>query len=66
MTMNFPQFPPSLASPVQPSMPVEDHNRPSGGIYRRFVKRVLDVTAVLAAAPVVVPLVAGLAHRRGA
>ncbi len=60
MTMNFPEFPPSLASPVKPSMPVEDHNRPSGA-YRKFVKRVLDVTAVLAAAPVVVPLVAGLA-----
>lgn len=64
MTMNFPQFPPSLASPVQPSVSVESlddrRDRPSGP-YRMVLKRVFDVTAVLAAAPVVVPIMAVLA-----
>ena len=32
-----------------------------GGFYRRFVKRTFDVVAVLAAAPIVVPVIAGLA-----
>ncbi len=31
------------------------------GIYRRFFKRVFDVAAVLAAAPVILPVIAGLA-----
>jgi lipopolysaccharide/colanic/teichoic acid biosynthesis glycosyltransferase len=31
------------------------------GVYRRFFKRALDLTAVVLAAPIVVPLVAGLA-----
>jgi exopolysaccharide production protein ExoY len=60
MTMNFPQFPPSLAQPVQPSVAAESVERPSGP-YRALMKRVFDVAAVLAAAPVVVPLVAVLA-----
>lgn len=60
MTMNFPQFPPSLAHPVQPSLAAESVERPSGP-YRVLMKRVFDVAAVLAAAPIVVPLVAVLA-----
>jgi exopolysaccharide production protein ExoY len=35
--------------------------RTEQGFYRRFVKRALDVTAVLVSAPVVVPIVLGLA-----
>jgi lipopolysaccharide/colanic/teichoic acid biosynthesis glycosyltransferase len=61
MTMNFPQFPPPLASPVRPSILIEDSPVRKGGAYRRFFKRAFDVAAVLAAAPVVVPLVAVLA-----
>lgn len=42
----------------------EDVSRPTGrdaGLYRRFVKRLCDVIAVLLAAPIVLPLVAVLA-----
>lgn len=34
---------------------------PHSGLYRRFFKRALDVTAVLISAPIVVPVVAGMA-----
>jgi exopolysaccharide production protein ExoY len=55
MTMNFNQFPASQATPVTELSP------PRPGPYRRAFKRALDVTAVLAAAPVVLPLIAALA-----
>jgi lipopolysaccharide/colanic/teichoic acid biosynthesis glycosyltransferase len=58
MTMNVPDFLPS-APALQPR-PVAP-GRPSPQLYRRLGKRVLDVALVLAAAPVVVPIVAALA-----
>jgi lipopolysaccharide/colanic/teichoic acid biosynthesis glycosyltransferase len=61
MTMNFPQFPPSLASPVPPVTATDHASVGRTGPYRSVFKRVFDVTAVLAASPIVVPLVAVLA-----
>ena len=70
MTMNYPRFPASLALPVQPVATSSTHSAPdapyasiapSTGPYRRVFKRALDVAAVLCAAPIIVPLIAGLA-----
>jgi exopolysaccharide production protein ExoY len=55
MTMNFNQFPTSQATAVTHAPPL----RP--GPYRRAFKRTLDVTGVLAAIPVVLPLIVVLA-----
>ncbi len=52
MSVNYPEFLPAREKPAR-----KDGLAP----YRRGLKRVLDVTAVLMAAPVVVPVVAGLA-----
>lgn len=62
MTISFPEFPSgfpvvdrpetSVLVPVQPRRP---------GVYRNALKRALDVTAILMAVPVVVPLIAVLA-----
>jgi lipopolysaccharide/colanic/teichoic acid biosynthesis glycosyltransferase len=43
------------------SLASETSNAVSHGLYRRFFKRAIDVTAVVLAAPIVVPLIAGLA-----
>jgi lipopolysaccharide/colanic/teichoic acid biosynthesis glycosyltransferase len=62
MIINFPRFPPSLASPGQSTtIIVDERGERSSGVYRKALKRVLDVTAVLAAAPVVLPLMTVLA-----
>lgn len=64
MTVNFPEFIP-VTREVNParSRPAAgvDVGHPRGGLYRRVFKRVLDVTAVVLAAPFVVPMVVGLA-----
>lgn len=59
MTVNFPEFLPATSSAG--SELVAHRHGPSTGPYRRMFKRALDVTAVLLAAPFVVPLVVGLA-----
>ena len=65
MTITYENF--DNASPVQfdakavASQASDSNKAAKHGVYRRFFKRALDVTAVVLAAPVVVPLVAGLA-----
>ena len=50
------------AAELSPHAAANSKARPArGGIYRRLFKRALDVTAVVLAAPVVVPIVAALA-----
>ncbi len=61
MTMNFSQFPPSLASPVRSTISLDDAARRPAGPYRRVFKRLFDISAVLAASPIIVPLIALLA-----
>jgi exopolysaccharide production protein ExoY len=61
MTLAFPEFSTKHSAEVVPA-PTAVFSRPrSGGPYRRVFKRALDVTAVLAAVPVVLPLIVGLA-----
>lgn len=60
MTTGYPEFLPSAASSATDTAftrrkPVRE------GMYRRFVKRALDTVAIVAAAPVVVPVVAAMA-----
>lgn len=59
MTLRFQEFPAveAVSSPAISAMPRASLNGP----YRRGLKRVFDLCAVLAAAPVVVPVIAGLA-----
>jgi exopolysaccharide production protein ExoY len=57
MTLNFPNFPVDI--PVRPA--AEHAATPAAGLYRRRIKRAFDTLAVLAAAPVILPIVAGLA-----
>lgn len=65
MTINFPELPTRTATPVPirqalAGVSLMPRKRPFG-LYRSVFKRVLDVTAIVLAAPVVVPLIAGLA-----
>jgi exopolysaccharide production protein ExoY len=59
MTLRFQEFPAieAVTSPAISAVP----RASSRGPYRRGLKRVFDLCAVLAAAPVVVPLIGGLA-----
>lgn len=65
MTISFPEIPSRSATPVATRSLIAE--RPLGlrkrsfGIYRDLFKRVFDVTAVLLAAPVIVPVVGALA-----
>lgn len=69
MTITFPEFQGGKALRVplvdpQPAEPSQAQGAVSSaprGFYRRGLKRVLDITTILAAAPVVVPMVAALA-----
>lgn len=68
MTISFPEFqggpamPMALAELPPDRLAVPQQVAPrKGGSYRRIFKRLLDITAIVAAAPVVVPMVAGLA-----
>ena len=65
MTINFPEIPSASARAVDASASAKRraaHLPPSRpGLYRKALKRCLDVSAVLLAAPVIVPLVAALA-----
>lgn len=65
MSFTFPEFPTRGATRVKPppdfsTVPLVPKVRPFG-LYRNVFKRVLDVAAVVLAAPVVVPVVAALA-----
>lgn len=53
MTLHLPQ----LASEIQSLAPASTATPPRRGLYRTHAKRLLDVTLVLLAAPVVLPLV---------
>lgn len=57
MTISIPEFPAAQAvMPVDVAVVASRH-----GLYRRGAKRLLDLCAVAIAAPVVVPLIAGMA-----
>lgn len=68
MTVTFQEFPPrgkataksATLVAVGPSFP-DKAKRPPGGLYRNALKRAFDISAVVLAAPFVVPLVFGLA-----
>ena len=68
MTVPFPEFPQrpqarstavELVNPNRPDHP-GNTQKPPFGVYRTFIKRGLDVAAVLLAAPIILPLVIGL------
>ena len=67
MTMTFPEFRSvragagEQASHLAQITPVTLKMPRRFGVYRNIVKRLMDVTAIILAAPVVVPVVAGLA-----
>ena len=61
MTLAFPEFSTKHSSEVVPTTAAVFSRPRSGGPYRRVFKRALDVTAVLSAVPVVLPLIVGLA-----
>lgn len=66
MTIGFQQFQfPQLPGQTGQMLPLASTSLadlpPQTGVYRRFFKRALDVTAVLLALPVVAPVVGGLA-----
>lgn len=66
MTISYPGFEADLPATAPVAATVEVTAPVAGaaarrGIYRKLAKRALDVTAIVLAAPVVVPLVAGLA-----
>ena len=77
MTISLPKFPGqvsavrSLTEPPSDirSEPAPRPTRRGGGVYRAGIKRLLDIAAILAAAPVVLPIVAvlaiGVAHEGG-
>ncbi|MDP2081855.1 sugar transferase [Pseudotabrizicola sp.] len=65
MSFTFPEFPARTSEPVKSppdftGLPLLSQARPFG-LYRSVFKRVLDVAAIVLAAPVVVPVVASLA-----
>lgn len=59
--MTFPQFTKGTALSSDPNVLAAQALPRRRGIYRNFVKRAFDVTAILLAAPVIVPVVAVLA-----
>ena len=69
MTISLPKLPGQVSAlrslaeqqPDAPAEPTSRRARRGGGLYRAGVKRLLDIAAILAAAPVVLPIVAVLA-----
>ena len=61
MTLAFPEFSTKHSSEVVPAPAAVCSTPRPAGPYRRLFKRAFDVTAVLTAAPVVLPLIVGLA-----
>jgi len=65
MSFSFPEFPARTATPVKSppdftGLPLMPKKRPFG-LYRNVVKRAFDIAAILLAAPVIVPVILGLA-----
>jgi lipopolysaccharide/colanic/teichoic acid biosynthesis glycosyltransferase len=61
MTVTFPEFNTGLGHAVDANVSAARSMAPRKGLYRNVFKRVFDVTAIVMAAPVVVPVVAALA-----
>ena len=61
MTMTFPEFNAGLALTGDANVQAALAMPRKRGVYRNLFKRIFDVTAILMAAPVVVPVVAALA-----
>lgn len=61
MTMTFPEFSAGLGLPGDANVLAAQALPPRRGLYRHAFKRVLDISIILLAAPVVVPVVAALA-----
>ena len=61
MTISFPEFPSATAVAVQRFVPLAPADEAINGPYRRVFKRLLDIAVIVVAAPIVVPLIAGLA-----
>lgn len=61
MTMTFPEFNAGLGLPGDANVLAALALPPRKGLYRNLFKRAFDVTAILLAAPVVVPVVAAFA-----
>ena len=61
MTMTFPEFNGGLGIPGDPNVKAALALPHRHGVYRNVFKRILDVTAIVLAAPVIVPVVAALA-----
>lgn len=61
MTMTFPEFSAGLTMPGDANVQAAHALPPRKGIYRHAFKRILDVSIIVLAAPVVVPVVAALA-----
>ena len=61
MTMTFPEFSAGLGLPGDANVRAAQALPPRRGLYRHAFKRVLDISIILLAAPVVVPVVAALA-----
>jgi lipopolysaccharide/colanic/teichoic acid biosynthesis glycosyltransferase len=61
MTVTFPEFNTVLGHAVDANVSAARSMAPRKGLYRNVFKRVFDVTAIVMAAPVVVPVVAALA-----
>jgi exopolysaccharide production protein ExoY len=59
MTLRFQEFPAAAAVPA--AVAAASQRKAYQGLYRRGLKRMFDIAAVLAAAPVVVPLIGGIA-----
>jgi exopolysaccharide production protein ExoY len=61
MTVSFPEFGSGLGLPGDANVQAALALPKRGGPYRRLFKRAFDIAAILAAAPVIVPVVAALA-----
>lgn len=61
MTMTFPEFSAGLGLPGDANVLAAQMLPPRKGLYRNVFKRVFDISAIVMAAPVVLPVVAGLA-----
>lgn len=61
MTVTFPEFNTGLGHAVDANVSAARSMAPRKGLYRNVFKRVFDFTAIVMAAPVVVPVVAALA-----
>ena len=61
MTISFPEFPSASAVAVERFASLAPANESISGPYRRIFKRLLDLSTIVVAVPIVAPLVVGLA-----